>query len=226
STRSSRCTSSASWPRSRRATKRRRCPRCASTTPRSTTPSGKPSVIWRTTKCANPDRHLWQDVPMKILVVGLGYVGRPLAARLAQGGHDVLGVRRGAGPEPAGVPVLRGDALSGELWQRLPSDFDQVVVLLWAGERGEAAYERTYLGGARSVRGAFPQARIVWVSSTAVYDADDDARIDDSTPASAAGGTAKILLRAEAALHPGPCLIVRPSGIYGPERTSLLRRLL
>jgi len=162
---------------------------------------------------------------MKILIVGLGYVGLPLAGGLARHGHEVHALRRTPLETPSFLHLHSGDATDPAALRRLDADFDQVLVLLSAGERSEAAYERTYLGGATAVRQAFPAARLIWVSSTAVYDAADDALIDDDTRATAPTGTSAVLLRAEAAAASGPHLIVRPSGIYGPERTTLLRRL-
>jgi nucleoside-diphosphate-sugar epimerase len=162
---------------------------------------------------------------MNVLVVGLGYVGSPLAAELARLGHEVLGLRRREAPEPAGVRVLQGDATAPDTWARVPSEFEQVVVLLSAGERNEAAYERTYLKGARAIRARFPRARLVWVSSTAVYADDGAGVVTDDTQANASAGTPAVLLAAEGAVRTGPHLIVRPSGIYGPGRTTLLERL-
>jgi nucleoside-diphosphate-sugar epimerase len=162
---------------------------------------------------------------MNVLVVGLGYVGGPLAAALARRGHRVLGLRRSDGPAPEGVRIVRGDVTSPETWTGSPGDFDQVVVLLSAGERSEAAYERTYLAGAKSVRARFPQSRVLWVSSTAVYVGDADSVLNDDTSPDAQSGTGGILRRAEEVVATGPHLIVRPSGIYGPGRTTLLERL-
>lgn len=163
---------------------------------------------------------------MKILVVGLGYTGLPLAGALARYGHEVHALRRTTLDAPSFLHLHTGDATDAATLVRLGADFDQVLVLLSAGERSEAAYERTYLGGAVAVRAAFPSARLVWVSSTAVYDAAGDALIDDDTRPSAPTGTSAVLLRAEATAASGPHLIVRPSGIYGPQRTTLLRRLV
>jgi len=162
---------------------------------------------------------------MNVLVVGLGYVGGPLAAELARRGHQVLGLRRGDGPAPESVRVVRADVTAPEAWDQTPGDVEQVVVLLSAGQRSEAAYERTYVGGSRSVRARFPHSRLLWVSSTAVYEGDDAASVTDDTRASATSGTAAILARAEHEVATGPHLIVRPSGIYGPGRTTLLERL-
>jgi len=162
---------------------------------------------------------------MNLLCVGLGYVGGLLGTALAERGHRVLGLRRSSGPEPVGVRVLSGDATAPDTWRGIARDIDQVLVLISAGQRSEAAYERTYLEGASSVRTAFPDARLLWVSSTAVYADETDLVVTDDTQAYAPGGTAAVLLRAEAAAQMGPHLIVRPSGIYGPERTSLLGRL-
>jgi nucleoside-diphosphate-sugar epimerase len=162
---------------------------------------------------------------MNLLVVGLGYVGGPLAAGLGKRGYQTVGLRRSDGPALEGVRVVRGDVTGPDTWAEVPGDFDQVVVLLSAGERSETAYERTYLAGAKSIRARFPQSRLLWVSSTAVYGSDASSVVNDDTPPDAQSGTGGILRRAEAVVATGPHLIVRPSGIYGPGRTTLLDRL-
>jgi len=51
---------------------------------------------------------------VKILVTGIsGYIGSALAPRLERDGHDVRGLARDPARVSAGVPVLRGDAVSG-----------------------------------------------------------------------------------------------------------------
>lgn len=162
---------------------------------------------------------------MNVLLIGLGYVGHPLGEKLARLGHRVVGLRRNEGARPSGVSAIYGDATDAATFGTLDSDFDQLVVLLSAGERGEAAYERTYVEGARTLRSAFPRARLLWVSSTGVYADDAGDIVTDETTPQAQGGTGAVLLRAEAVVKTGPHLIVRPSGIYGPERTTLLERL-
>ena len=162
---------------------------------------------------------------MNVLLVGLGYVGKPLGEKLARLGHRVVGLRKSEQPRPSGVSVIHGDATDPNTLSALDSDFDQLVVLLSAGERGEAAYERTYVGGAKTLRAAFPRARLLWVSSTGVYADDAGEIVTDETTPRAPSGTGAVLLRAESVVKTGPHLIVRPSGIYGPERTTLLERL-
>lgn len=53
---------------------------------------------------------------MRILVTGItGAIGSMLAPRLLDGGHEVVGLsRRAEGRDPAGVPIVTGDAFSGE----------------------------------------------------------------------------------------------------------------
>ncbi|HZU40664.1 MAG TPA: NAD(P)H-binding protein [Solirubrobacteraceae bacterium] len=51
---------------------------------------------------------------MNVLITGIsGYVGSRLAPRLLRDGHAVRGFSRRSGPSPAGVEVVRGDAVSG-----------------------------------------------------------------------------------------------------------------
>lgn len=163
---------------------------------------------------------------MKVLLVGLGYTSRRLAEELVLRGHEVVGLCRSPVEPLRGVRVEHGDATDPSTFTSLPRDFDALVLALSAGERSESAYRRTYLAAAETARSAFPNTRLLFVSSTAVYAERDGEPVDDDTPPRPDTATARVLFEAEQAASRGPCLVVRPSGIYGPGRTALLQRLL
>jgi nucleoside-diphosphate-sugar epimerase len=101
----------------------------------------------------------------------------------------------------------------------------QVVLAISPGARTKAAYERSYLAATRSLVSVFPDSRLILVSSTAVYGEQSGEEITDETPKHPQTETARVLSEAEdLALGLGHT-VVRASGIYGPTRTRLLRRL-
>lgn len=154
-------------------------------------------------------------------------MGTALGLRLAARGWRAVGVRRHADALPAPIDSLSLD-LSDPGDVQLPA-VDAVVVTLTADGRDAPAYERTYLGGLRGLRRAAggQQPRVVLVSSTGVLGGEDGELVTEATPPDPQRPTAHVLLAAEelAALLFPNLVIVRPAGIYGPGRTSLVERV-
>ncbi|WP_367403064.1 NAD(P)H-binding protein [Kocuria marina] len=168
------------------------------------------------------------DSAATVLLAGCGDVGTALGLRLAERGVRAVGVRRRADalPEPI-EPVSLDLTDPGEAV--LPAA-DAVVVTLTADGRDATAYERTYLGALRGLHLALPSdaaPRVVLVSSTGVLSGTDGEVVTEATPPDPQRATAHVLLAAEelaADLFPD-LVIVRPAGIYGPGRTSLIERV-
>ena len=162
-----------------------------------------------------------------VLLAGCGDVGTALGLHLVERGWEATGVRRHAERLPAPLAGVSLD-LTEPGGARLP-DVDAVVVTLTADGHDAEAYERTYLGGLRGLRRALGEQnpRVVLVSSTGVLGGGDGERVTESTPPDPQRPTAHVLLAAEelaAELFPD-LVIVRPAGIYGPGRTSLVQRV-
>ncbi|GAA4698951.1 SDR family oxidoreductase [Kocuria gwangalliensis] len=165
-----------------------------------------------------------------VLLAGCGDVGTALGQRLVERGWHATGVRRRPDQLPAEISPVALD-LTNPGTAALPPT-DAVVITLTADGRDVAAYERTYLGALRGLHralssdGSAPQ-RMVLVSSTGVLGGGDGEIVTEATPPSPARDTARVLLAAEelaAELFPG-VIIVRPAGIYGPGRASLIDRV-
>src|SRR6185437_13929319 len=92
---------------------------------------------------------------MRVLIIGAGYIGVPLAAELARGGHDVSGLRRdpatAAALHAAGIKPLFADITQPATLAKLPRDFDWVVNCVASGGGGAEDYRRTYLTGMQNV---------------------------------------------------------------------------
>jgi len=165
-----------------------------------------------------------------VLLAGCGDVGTALGQRLVERGWHATGVRRRPDQLPAEISPVALD-LTNPGTAALPPT-DAVVITLTADGRDVAAYERTYLGALRGLHralssdGSAPQ-RMVLVSSTGVLGGGDGEIVTEATPPSPARDTARVLLAAEELapeLFPG-VIIVRPAGIYGPGRASLIDRV-
>src|SRR5262245_2030605 len=124
--------------------------------------------------------------PMRVLIVGCGYVGLPLGQALVQQGHQVFGVRRtnsaDAEIKSAGIIPLAADITQAESLRALPLEggFDWVVNTVSSSRGGADEYREVYLHGTRNLiewlaahstssGQATPLKKFVFTSSTSVY---------------------------------------------------------
>ena len=159
-----------------------------------------------------------------VLIAGCGYVGSALADELRRLGHDVTALRRGDGELPEGVLAYRADLSDTSSLDGLPS-FDTVFYLASPDARSSEAYRRCYLEGTRNLIDALPGTpRFFLSTSTAVYGQNDGEWVDEGSPAKPADYRGEIMLQAEEAVRSSlPATVVRFGGIYGPDRTHLIR---
>ncbi|NOY93794.1 MAG: SDR family oxidoreductase [Deltaproteobacteria bacterium] len=169
---------------------------------------------------------------MKVLIAGCGYVGEALGHELLALGDTVICLKRdtrGLGREisPWAADLTVPSSLMG-----LPADVTAVVFCAGARERSEAAYTSTYVRGLENLLSALGSAgaeleRLIFTSSTAVYEHEDGRWVDEDSPAEPTARTARCLLEAEAiTLRGAPrASVVRLGGIYGPGRAGLVERI-
>jgi nucleoside-diphosphate-sugar epimerase len=174
---------------------------------------------------------------MRVLIIGTGYVGLPLAAELARRGHNVSGLRRDASQSPAliaaGVKPLIADITRPDQLAKIPNDFDWVVNCVASGGGGAEEYRRIYLEGMRNLvdwlipnqrESGSPQSKLVYTSSTSVYGQNDGSVVDEMSYTEPASETGRILLETERTLLTAAqtrnfsAIILRLAGIYGPDR--------
>ncbi|NKE10805.1 MULTISPECIES: NAD(P)H-binding protein [Kocuria] len=163
-----------------------------------------------------------------VLLAGCGDVGMALGERLSQQGWAASGIRRSVDKLPENITPIPMD-LTNPGDQDLPKA-DAVVITLTADGRDVEDYRHTYLGALKGLHQALQASgippRVVLVSSTGVLGNSDGTLTEDAEP-HPTRDTAKVLLEAEhlaQQLFPG-VIIVRPAGIYGPGRTSLINRV-
>ncbi len=176
---------------------------------------------------------------MRVLILGCGYVGLPLAAELARRGHVVFGAQRTHTADHAlrvaGVEPHMADVTDPGSLTRLPDPFDWVVNCVSASGGGVAEYRRVYLDGTRHLLdwlAAAPPRRFVYTSSTGVYGQTDGAVVTETSAAEPGTPTGDALVATEQLLlrefseHDFPAVILRVAGIYGPGRGYWLKRFL
>jgi electron-transferring-flavoprotein dehydrogenase len=160
-----------------------------------------------------------------VVVAGAGDVGLRLARLRIDRGDDVVAIRRGEGEPVPGLRWQRADLARGDGLAALPRQAAALVFCAAPDVRDEAAYRALYVDGLRRAIDACAPARVVFVSSTAVYAEDAGEWVDEDTPARPPAFNGRVLLAAEQSLaaHPAATAL-RCSGIYGPGRGALLRK--
>ena len=169
---------------------------------------------------------------MTTLIIGCGYLGRRVAARLIDRGEEVFGTCRStaAASEIAklGVNPIVADVLDVEALRALPAA-DRVVYCVGYDRAAGADKRAVYVDGLRNVldRLAKYPNRLVYVSSTSVYGGDDGAWVDEDSPTEPRTEAGRICLDAEHVVTEWgrhAVVVLRCSGLYGPGR--IVRRAL
>lgn len=161
--------------------------------------------------------------PLRIGIVGAGWLGVPLGAALVHAGHAVVGTTRSPERESAiaaaGMTPLRLD-LDADALPPAPG-LDVLVLDVPPGRRDpdvEARYARWMERALAWARHA-GDPHVLFVSSTSVY-GDASGTVDGRTPVAPTTASGRALVAAEARVREAAraATVVRPGGLYGPGR--------
>ena len=174
---------------------------------------------------------------MRVLVIGCGYVGLPLAKELLRLGHHVVGMTRS--PENAqallrqGIQPVIADISQADALAPCSASFDWIVNLVSSSHGGVEAYRSVYLAGTRNLidwlRPTPPRLYLA-ASSTSVYAQMDGSRVDESSSTESPAETSRVLIEMEKLLLDAarqsrlPAVLLRMAGIYGPGRIHLIEQ--
>jgi nucleoside-diphosphate-sugar epimerase len=173
------------------------------------------------------------SAPLRIAVLGCGYVGAEFARQARAAGHDVLGVVRSIDSRDR----LRAEGLGAEAfdlyagdWTLLPKQFDAVVYAASTGGGGPEAYALAYDVGVKRAlawSAAVGAQAFVFTSSTGVYRQDDGRIVDEESVVGGAPTADAILGGERAVLHSGfaKARVLRFGGLYGPGRHHMVDQL-
>jgi nucleoside-diphosphate-sugar epimerase len=171
-------------------------------------------------------------MPDKILIAGCGDVGNALATRLLADECEVWGVRRRVDALANGVRPWRIDLTDPGSFDAPPAAFDYLFYTASADRRDEGHYRSVYVDGLRDLLNALraagcPLRRIFFTSSTAVYGQSEGEWVDENATTEPPRFNGRVLLEAEAIVREAAetGINVRLSGIYGPGRTALVRKV-
>lgn len=167
---------------------------------------------------------------MTVVIAGCGDLGTETGLRFAALGRRVMGLRRCVEKLPRGIEGQSVD-LSAVV-PTLPADTDVVVIAMSPDEHSVEGYRAAYVETVRRIATAVQHdctvpPRVLFVSSTAVYAADDGTWVTASTPAEPTAPTAIVLREAEQTLleQIPEATILRLGGIYGPGRNRQIDRI-
>jgi nucleoside-diphosphate-sugar epimerase len=166
----------------------------------------------------------------RILIAGCGYVGQATADLLHQRGWKVVGwtaseeSARQLATKPYTVRVV--DITNSAAVSAASEKFDVVVQCASTGGGDVAKYLRIYLEGTRTLLHAFSSASLIFTSSTSVYAQRQGEIVDETSRADPAHEKGQILREAEELVLSHDGIVARLGGIYGPGRSSLLRKVL
>jgi len=168
----------------------------------------------------------------EVLVAGCGFTGLSVARMLQAGGWCVTGLTRSEESavalkdEPFRVRAC--DVSSAPALQKLADELgakpDVVLHCASSGRGGADSYRSVYIGGAQNLTQAFPEARLVFTSSTSVYPQTDGEWVTEDSATSPETELSRLLLEAENVVLKRGGVVARIAGIYGAGRSVLLRK--
>ena len=166
----------------------------------------------------------------RALIAGCGYLGRALAGALGADGWEIEGWTISA--ESARELAVAGhSARSVDISDKKTvaahrSRFDAVIQSASTRGGDAEAYRRLYLNGARNLLAQLEGRRFLFISSTSVYAQNTGEWVSEKSPADPKHETGRILRQAENLVCEHKGIVVRLGGLYGPNRSALLRKFL
>ena len=166
----------------------------------------------------------------RILIAGCGYVGEATADLFQSAGWNIEGwvhSKESAARlsvKPYSIRVL-DISQRGEVTKRA-GGFDAVIHCASSRGGDAEAYRQIYLNGARHLLETFPQAKILFTSSTSVYAQRDGSRVTEESETKPLRETSRILLDVEKLILEKGGIVARLAGIYGPGRSALVSKFL
>ena len=176
----------------------------------------------------------------KVLIVGCGDIGLGLAKILIAEGHQVSGLKRKRlVNDLPGLKLFLADITVKDKLVNLPTDFDQICLILSPDSRDEESYRRVYQRGVENLLNHFTGGsggsegkhksipHWIFVSSTSVYGQNAGEWVDEDSPTEPQSFNGKALLQTEQRVFAAGSnnTIVRFSGIYGPGREGLIKQV-
>lgn len=166
----------------------------------------------------------------RLLIAGCGYLGQAVADLFVANGWQVEGWTMSAESarqlSTKSFPVRAIDISNKNQVRAQCENFDGLIHA--ASTRGGDAnsYRNVYLNGARNLVGSFRKGKMLFVSSTSVYAQAAGEWVTEESAAEPKTETGKILRESEDLVLSKNGIVTRLGGIYGPNRSALLKRFV
>lgn len=163
----------------------------------------------------------------RVLIAGCGYVGEAAANQFHAHGWKVEGWT-GSADSAAKLSARPYPVRAADLaWPIAPTgEFDVIVHCVSSRGGDEEHYRQVYLSGARNLRAAFPEATVLFTSSTSVYAQIDGSVVDENSAAEPGHAKGKILRETEEFVRAAGGIVLRLGGIHGPGRSAIVSKFL
>jgi nucleoside-diphosphate-sugar epimerase len=165
---------------------------------------------------------------MHLLIAGHGYLGQEIARQASAADWQFTALTKSGSEDSLACDLSSADevkALAKSLSETSPADLT-IVHCASSGRGGPEAYRAVFLDGTRNLLAAFPGAHLIFVSSSSVYGQTDGSTVDETSPTEPARETSTLLLEAEQLVLAAGGTVTRLAGIYGPERSVILKKFL
>ena len=166
----------------------------------------------------------------RLLIAGCGYLGQAVADLFVANGWQVEGWTMSAESarqlSTKSFPVRAIDISNKNQVRAQCENFDGLIHA--ASTRGGDAnsYRNVYLNGARNLVDSFRKGKMLFVSSTSVYAQAAGEWVTEESAAEPKTETGKILRESEDLVLSKNGIVTRLGGIYGPNRSALLKRFV
>ncbi len=162
-----------------------------------------------------------------VLIAGCGYVGSAAAKLFAEEGWEVIGwTRSEQSAERAGQSAISLSAVDITDLETVRRNSLAADVVVHCASSAADSYLHVYRDGAANLAACFPNARIIFTSSTSVYPQHDGSSVTEESTAEPDSENAQILRQAEKIVLANDGIVLRVAGIYGPGRSFLLRSVM
>jgi len=162
-----------------------------------------------------------------VVIIGCGYIGQQVAHVFTEKGWAVSRIART--PEEG---MIVADVSDAESMRALAEDLSSssapshIILSASSGRGGAEAYKKVFVDGVTNIQRFFPDAHLLFTSSTSVYAQQEGEDVDELSDTLPDRETGKILLEAERLVLVSQGTVLRLSGIYGPGRSVILKKFL
>ena len=163
----------------------------------------------------------------RIVIAGCGYVGSAAARLLAEKGWEVIGwTRTGQSAERVGENAISFCAVDITDLETVRRNSFAADVVVHCASSGADSYLHVYRDGVANLAACFPNAQIIFTSSTSVYPQRDGSSVTEESTAEPDSENAQVLRQAEKIVLANDGIVLRVAGIYGPGRSFLLHSVM